>query len=164
MKALLFAASVSVALLTDPAFAQEKAGSAKAPEPYAPGLGDFMTAYVQPHHIKLWLAGHADNWPLAEYEADELKESFEDVTTYQGNWHELPIAKLIAANIDPALSAVDDAIKARSGPKFTTAFERMTVACNNCHKTTDHAFLVVKVPKASDFPDQEFAPPAASGK
>ena len=53
--------------------------AAKPAEPYIPGLGDFMTAAVQPHHTKIGLAGHAANWPLAEYEAKELRETFEDI-------------------------------------------------------------------------------------
>jgi hypothetical protein len=52
--------------------AAETETAAPTAEPYAPGLGDFMTAYVQPHHIKLWLAGNVGNWKLAAYEADEL--------------------------------------------------------------------------------------------
>ena len=27
-------------------------------------------------HIKLWFAGHAGNWPLADYEIGELKRRF----------------------------------------------------------------------------------------
>jgi hypothetical protein len=64
--------------------------TASAAEPYLPGLGDFMTAYVQPHHIKLWLAGNGGNWRLAAYEADELGETFEDISTYQATWKNVP--------------------------------------------------------------------------
>jgi hypothetical protein len=41
-----------------------------AKEPYAPGLGEFMTA-TQLRHAKLWFAGRAKNWDLAGYEIDE---------------------------------------------------------------------------------------------
>ncbi len=46
---------------------------------YSPGVGDLMTGAVQPHHIKLGLAGQAGNWPLAAYELDEIRESLDDV-------------------------------------------------------------------------------------
>jgi len=33
---------------------------------------------------------------------------------------------------------------------------RLTEGCNACHATTDHAFVVIKVPSASAFPNQDF--------
>ncbi|MGH2563654.1 MAG: hypothetical protein ACRDE5_04015, partial [Ginsengibacter sp.] len=42
---------------------------------YAPGLGEIMGG-IQMHHAKLWYAGINDNWELAQYEIDELKERF----------------------------------------------------------------------------------------
>jgi len=53
------------------------AAAQSAKEPYAPGLGEFMTA-TQLRHAKLWFAGNAANWPLADYEIGELGEGFDD--------------------------------------------------------------------------------------
>jgi hypothetical protein len=39
---------------------------------HAAALGDLMTAFVQPRHIKLGLAGKEQNWPYAAYELDQL--------------------------------------------------------------------------------------------
>ena len=59
--------------------AQERRSAAsRRPEPYQPGLGEIM-ALQQMRHIKLWYAGRAGNWPLADYEIGELNEGFEDV-------------------------------------------------------------------------------------
>ena len=41
---------------------------------YKPGLGELMTLN-QMRHAKLWYAGQSENWPLAEYELDELQEA-----------------------------------------------------------------------------------------
>jgi hypothetical protein len=49
------------------------AAAQPAKEPYAPGLGQFMTA-MQLRHAKLWFAGKTNNWDLAAYEIDEIKE------------------------------------------------------------------------------------------
>ena len=38
----------------------------------------------QMRHIKLWFAGRAGNWPLADYEIDQLKEGFDDVNQMLG--------------------------------------------------------------------------------
>jgi cytochrome c553 len=134
-------------------------GSARAEEPYVPGLGDFMTAYVQTHHIKVGLAGAAGNWGLAEYEAKELRETFEDVSAYQGTWHDYPIAKMVESTLIPPLDALDAAIKARNASEFQKAYGTVTAACNTCHQATGNAHTVIKVPSASSFPDQDFRAP-----
>jgi hypothetical protein len=152
-----FAGMLTVLAVSQEAFSQEAAQ--KAPEPYAPGLGDFMTAYVQPHHIKLWLAGRAGNWRLAEYEAKELEETFEDIVTYQGTWNDMPIGKMVEAGVSKPLDAVEEAIKAKNAERFRTAYRQLTTACTSCHQATHNEFLVITVPSgASAFPDQKFAP------
>jgi len=41
-------------------------------------IGDVM-GFQQQRHLKLWFAGRAGNWPLAEYEIDKLKDGFADI-------------------------------------------------------------------------------------
>ena len=146
------ATAVSFVLLVGIAWADD----IKKPDPYVPGLGEFMTSAVQPHHIKVWLAGHAGNWPLAEYEAKELRETFEDVTTYQGEWNSFPIAKLAETNLVPPLDMLDQAIKDKSQAGFKKAYDKVTAACNSCHQATGNAFVTIKTPSSEDFPDQNF--------
>jgi hypothetical protein len=145
-------AAVSFALLAGACLAEET----KAPEPYVPGLGEFMTSAVQPHHIKIWMAGHADNWPLAEYEAKELRETFEDIAMYQGTWNNFPIAKLAETNLVPPLDEMDKAIKGKDEGAFKKAYDKVTAACNSCHQATGNEFVRVKTPSGADFPDQDF--------
>jgi hypothetical protein len=129
---------------------------AKKPDPYVPGLGEFMTSAVQPHHIKIWLAGHAGNWPLAEYEAKELRETFDDITTYQGVWNNFPIGKLAETNLVPPLDMLDKAIKEKDQAGFKTAYDKVTAACNSCHQATGNEFVAIRTPGGADFPDQDF--------
>jgi hypothetical protein len=137
--------------------ASPPAPAVSAVEPYVPGLGDFMTAYVQPHHIKLWFAVSAGNWKLAAYEADELAEAFEDISSYQTTWKGVPVAELVKAIIEPALRKVDAAIKANDAEAFKPAYGALTAACNSCHTKARHEFLVIKVPTADPFLDQSYA-------
>jgi hypothetical protein len=53
----------------------------QTPRSYFPGLGEFM-ARIQATHAKLWLAGEALNWDLADYELGEMKEVFSDVQNF----------------------------------------------------------------------------------
>jgi cytochrome c553 len=146
------AAVLSFALLAGAALAEDE----KKPEPYVPGLGEFMTSAVQPHHIKIWMAGRANNWPLAEYEAKELRETFEDIATYQGTWNNFPIAKLAETNLVPPLDEMDKAIKDKNHAAFKKAYDKVTAACNSCHQATGNEFVSVKTPSGADFPDQDF--------
>lgn len=158
---LALGTALLVAVLSLPAGAQtgrvEEQHTQPGPaEPYVPGLGDFMTAYVQPHHIKLWLAGKRENWRLAEYEAAELRETFEDVAKYHGSWNTVPVAQMVQTMVYPPLTAVDQAIKDHSEARFKQAYEGLTGTCNACHRASQHSFVVITVPAAGVFPDQRF--------
>lgn len=127
---------------------------AAAPEPYTPGLGDFMTAYVQPHHLKLWFAGIAGNWKLAAYEANELDETFDDVVTYQSSWHDVPIGKLVETLIRPQIKRVGAAIAAKDVPQFKSVYADLNAACNRCHRSAAHEFIEVVIPANNPHADQ----------
>src|SRR5215471_9296540 len=73
MKPLLTLAALAFALVM-PARAAEEAHAPAGKETYASGLGEIMSLQ-QMRHLKLWLAGAAKNWPLADYELDELDRS-----------------------------------------------------------------------------------------
>jgi hypothetical protein len=153
------------AALAAPAAAQQHThgmdmDEVKSNAPFHPGLGDLMTALVQPRHTKLGLAGMAQNWDYAAYELDELRETFELVGKQilkQGN---LSIPQTIAATVKQPMDALDTAIKARDPAGFTKAYADLTDACNACHKSADHAMIVIQVPTAGGtaFPDQNFQP------
>jgi hypothetical protein len=128
--------------------------------PYHPGLGELMTAFVQPRHIKLGLAGAEQNWAYAAYELDELRETFDDVGKLVIRHGKLDIAPAIASTVKPPMDALDQAIKAQDAAAFTKAYGDLTAACNACHQSADHPMIVIKVPTVSGaaFPDQEFRP------
>jgi hypothetical protein len=68
-------AATFIALVASALFAAAQ----PAKEPYASGLGEFMTA-TQLRHAKLWFAGKENNWDLAAYEIDEITEGLEAVS------------------------------------------------------------------------------------
>jgi len=133
---------------------------ARSAAPYHPGLGELMTAYVQPRHIKLGLAGAAGNWPLAAYELGELRETFDDVGKLVPKHGSLMIAPAIASTVKLPMAALDKAIRAKEAAAFKGAYGQLTDACNACHKSAEHPMIIIKVPDApgNAFPDQEFQP------
>ncbi len=130
---------------------------APAPKVYSPGLAEIMIA-TQIRHAKLWLAGDAGNWELADYEIDELKEGLEDIVKYFPTYKDMPVGKMIEATAMPPIAEVESAVKARNRAKFISAFDKLTAACNTCHQSANRPFIVVQRPTGSAFPNQSFAP------
>jgi hypothetical protein len=133
----------------------------KSKAPYHPGLGELMTAFVQPRHIKLGLAGAARNWAYAAYELGELRETFDDVGKLILKYGALAIPQAIEATVKQPMDALDAAIKAQDQAAFTQAYADLTASCNACHQSADHKMIVIQVPTAGGaaFPDQDFSPP-----
>jgi hypothetical protein len=137
------------------------AAIAQTPAPDRPalqlGLGDFMTALVQPRHAKLGLGGQARNWDYVAYERGELTETFELIEHQVPRYRGTAMSDLLQM-LKPPMAALDKAIKAKDGAGFDAAYGQLTDACNACHLTTEHRMVVIQVPKASAFPNQDFAP------
>lgn len=129
------------------------------PEAYTPGLGEIM-AQTANRHAKLWFAGQAGNWPLAEYELDELAEGFEDAGKYHPTHKSspVPLPRLIADAMNSPMSQLEAAVKAKDGQAFTLRYDALTRACNACHLASNFGFNVVVRPAHNPFANQSFAP------
>jgi hypothetical protein len=123
----------------------------KLDDVYKPGLGEFMSG-LQVHHAKLWFAGNAENWKLANFEVGEIKEAFDDVEKYCTDRPEVASLPMIR----PAVDSVSVAIGRGNLPAFKNAFMLLTTFCNNCHRATRHEFNVIKVPDTPPFTNQVF--------
>lgn len=124
---------------------------------YAPGLGEIM-ALQQMRHAKLWFAGNAANWRLAEYELAELREGFEDTAKFHATHDGVPVAALVASLTPAPLEALGKAIEKKSGAAFATAFDGLSAACNTCHKSAQKGFIRIVRPRSSVYPNQDFRP------
>ena len=155
MRGQLALLGLFTATLLIPAQAQQSP-TPPAPVPYVLTMGDMMNTLIQPRHAKLGIAGHAGNWPLAEYALVEIRQAFAGIVKAQPKFHGYPVADLADAALKGPLAAVDDAIKAQDAKKFSVAYDQLTQGCNACHTSLDHPFVVIKVPDASAFPNQEF--------
>ena len=154
MKAIV-ALGAAALLGTLAASAQEKPApqAPAAPpqeEPYRPGLGEIM-ALQQMRHIKLWFAGHAGNWPLADYEIGELNGGFDDVSKLLGG-------DIVEQHVGAPLAALQKAIDGKNSAAFTAAFDGLSAGCNACHHTLDHGFIVIQRPFSLPYSNQVFTP------
>ena len=130
--------------------AQQPSGSPQE-EPYAPSLSDIM-AHQQERHIKLWFAGHAGNWPLADYEIGELSDGFDEIGKMLGG-------AIVKQHVGAALDALQKAVNGKDSAAFVAAYDELGAGCNACHHTLDHAFIVIARPTGLPFSDQVFGPP-----
>ena len=149
--------ALAIALPALEAGGQPAPKRAAAKQPYSLGLGEFMM-FAQIRHAKLWYAGDARNWELADYQVDEMKEGLEDAAKHFPSYKDVPVGKMIEALMPAPIAEVEDAIKTRDRTKFVSAFDKLTAACNTCHEGTNRPFIVIRRPTTSPFPNQSFAP------
>ncbi len=133
------------------------AAAQPARESYEPGLGEFMTA-TQLRHAKLWFAGKQNNWDLAAYEIDEIKEGLEDAARLHPTFDGVPVAEMIKTIIDPRIEELEKAVRAKSSAKFMVAFDELTSGCNSCHAGANKPFIRIQRPTETLLTNQNFAP------
>ena len=118
---------------------------------YKPGLGEFMSG-IQVHHAKLWFAGEAQNWPLATFEINEIKEALESIKEFNADRPEVKSIEMM----DPAMDSITYAVQKKDVQLFKNRYVLLTSTCNSCHNKTNHQFNVIKIPDAPPFSNQEF--------
>jgi hypothetical protein len=124
---------------------------------YKPELIEFMV-FTQIRHAKLWLAGNAGNWELAEYEIDELNEVLQNTAKQVPDYKGMPVGKMIESVAMAPIQEVEKAVKAKNRARFAAAYDKLTAACNTCHQSANRSFIVIQRPSGSAFPNQSFSP------
>lgn len=118
---------------------------------YKPGFGEFMSS-IQVHHNKLWFAGQNQNWKLADFEINEIKESLADIKEYCADRSETKAIGMIYFAID----SISNAVQQKSTAQFKSNYTLLTNTCNSCHQATSHEFNVIKIPDNPSFSNQDF--------
>ena len=108
---------------------------------------------IQIRHAKLFYASKARNWPLADYELQQLVGSLVEAGRYYPNT--TPPMVLT----EEIRNSLNEAIKAKNEAKFDQAFDEMNAGCNRCHRAADRAFIVIRRPSyPSAFSNQQYSP------
>jgi len=128
---------------------------AEQAEPFKPGLGEIMTLQ-QMRHLKLWFAVQSGNWGLADYELDELKEGFEDITTYYPTKDDGPTGTMAEAIVAKEVAELAKLIEARDKKNFVSGFDRLTAFCNACHQSSKKEFIRIQRPTGNPYANQAF--------
>jgi hypothetical protein len=140
---------------TSPAKDVPKEARKDVPKIYVPGLEQFMNLILIEHN-KLWFAGKARNWPLAEYQLGEIKEIMGDVQDFVPTFRNLPLADMLDAVITKEIATLEKAIEGKDYKAFTVGYDKLTAACNACHQGTENSFVVIKRPTQPAFTNQDY--------
>ncbi len=122
-------------------------------ERYKPGLGEFMGG-IQMLHAKLWYAGINQNWKLANFEMDEIKETMGFIREFETD---RPETKNITM-LSPALDSLNLAIESKNLAAFRMGFTKLTSSCNSCHRISNFEFNKITIPSAVPVVNQDFKP------
>ena len=100
----------------------------------------------------LWFAMHAENWPLAQFYANEtrvrLRWAMRITPTRKiasGDIALLPILDALEAN---ELAAVQQAVAAKDVGAFENAYRATLEACSSCHAASEKPYLHLQIPTA----------------
>jgi len=129
--------------------ALQAAPKAPAAAAAGPELGAQMLE-LQIRHARLWQAGEAQNWMLAQFQLAELRESMAGIEESNGDHAALQpqrLAEVMPAMTDPALAQLQDAIDAHDEAKFEAGYDALSAGCNACHAAAAHGFLVIQRPR-----------------
>jgi hypothetical protein len=119
---------------------------------YVPRLADLMVV-IQIRHAKLFYAVKARNWPLADYELEQLVGTLVEAGRYYPNT--TPPMTLA----EQTRASLSETIRTKNEAKFDQAFDEMNAGCNRCHGAADRAFIVIRRPSyPSAFSNQRYSP------
>jgi hypothetical protein len=127
---------------------------------YHPELGEQMLG-LQIRHARLWFAGEAQNWMLAAFELQELKEAFDAVVEQNpehATFQPQRLADVLPAMTKAPVLALRDAIDHGSKAEFEKAYDGLTAACTQCHRAAGKDYLVIERPKTPLLDNLRVAP------
>ena len=116
-----------------------------------PGLGRIMPEIGQ-RTWKLYYAAKAENWPLATFQAKEIKGLME-LGAFTRPKHEEALIQFMEENWKP----VQDAVNKKDFSAFEAAFNKAVEAANAYHELKDKPYIVWKLPDTPP-PDLELRP------
>ena len=117
-------------------------------EAYHPELGEQMLG-IQIRHARLWFAGEAQNWNLAAFEVQELKEAFDGVVEQNAEhaiFQPQKLSDILPAMTNAPIKALRDSIDHSSKSEFEKAYDGLSAACSGCHHAAGNDFLVIQRP------------------
>jgi len=125
------------------------------PRPYP--LGEQM-GYLQRYVEKLYFAGRAQNWPLADFYVHEVEETADDIAAAKVTSEGVEVSRLLAGMLPPVVQSAAQAVQAKDPALFQTRYAVLVNTCNACHQEARHGFIKITVPERPSVTNQSFGP------
>jgi hypothetical protein len=110
-----------------------------------------MMADVGEHFTNLWFAGHAENWPLADFNLGETKShlrwAVRRIPVRKDNQgHDVNLEAILQAFENSQLTQLKKAIDGKDRATFEAVYRESLTVCYSCHKAADKPYLRPQVP------------------
>jgi hypothetical protein len=116
-----------------------------------PGQAFAMTQ-VAYNFNNLWFAAHAENWPLAQFYANEtrarLRWALRITPVRKISTGDLELQPFLDALEKEPLAKVLEAVTAKNVAQLETAYRATLESCHACHAASEKPYLVLQVPAA----------------
>ncbi|HEV8378779.1 MAG TPA: hypothetical protein VGP99_08005 [Tepidisphaeraceae bacterium] len=121
-----------------------------------------VMADVGYHYCNLWFAGQSENWPLAQFYADETRSHLKWAVRVipvrkDREGREVDLRAILDALEQTTLKDLDQAMKAKDKEKFTAAYKAQLENCMACHRASSKEYIRLHVPESPDAGMVEFA-------
>lgn len=115
---------------------------------------------MQRYMNKLWFAGSASNWELADFYTHEIEETMEELIEEKIEDEGHNISVLVETMAVPSLEKLEEALASRDPNAFEDLYSGLVNSCNACHQVTEHAFVQITVPSTPAFSNQKYDLPS----
>lgn len=117
----------------------------------------YQMSFVQRYSEKLYLAGQAENWELADIYSHEIEEIAETIISERHVDDEVDISSLMKTMLIPQIERVEAAIDAKDLKFFEREYQILINTCNACHVVSNYGAVKLTVPQGNNY-NQEFRP------
>ena len=116
-----------------------------------PGQATAMTQ-VAYNFSNLWFAARAENWPLAQFYANEtrvrLRWALRITPVRKISTGDLELQPFLDTLEKDPLAKVGEAVAAKNVQQFEAAYRATLDACHACHTASEKGYLALQVPTA----------------
>lgn len=117
------------------------------------------------HFSNLWFAAEAENWPLAQFYANETKSHLHWAVRIKPIRKDaadrtIELEKILEALENTALKQLTAAIEVKDSTQFSAAYRFTLEGCYSCHKASDKPYLRLRIPERPDAHIIQFDPKA----
>ena len=153
LKKLFFSSAVALSAM---AISQSCQSPVKPQEPVQMDthLGELM-GQMQYYMVKLGLSLQHQNQPLAAFYMNEVNEAYQDIVDKKITHGTFNVSEMIQQLLSSSKDRMEKAIAKNDTAHFEDSYRALVSSCNNCHRETNHAFIVIQEPTQS-FNGQNF--------